>query len=372
MATIAIDGRALVGPRAGIGWHTFHLIEELAKARSRHRFVVFAHRPVADPPGYGAPNVTWRFGTGGPGLVWQQARLPRLLAAERVDLFHSTIGTFPLWLRLPAVATLHDVTTHTHASAHTWKSRLATGTLLRRSLRKARRVIAVSEATKQDAVTHFGIAREKIVVVWNGVSAVFRPVPGKAALAAMRDRVSAGRPYFLTVGTVEPRKNLVRLLEAYARFSASRPGGPALVLAGGKGWGERPVLEAVRRLRLSDRVRFCDYVTQGELPLLYSAALALAYPSLHEGFGLPVIEAFACGTPVLTSNLSALPEVAGGAALLVDPHSIASIQQGLERLAGNEPLRRRLARLGVARAKRFRWSEAARRTLDVYETVLAA
>ena len=366
--TIALDGRALVGPHAGIGWHTYHLIAALARAAPSTRFAVFSHRPVDDPPETPA-NVEWIGGRAVSGLFWQQVSLARLVRSVGAELLHSTLGTLPVRLSVPAVVTLHDLTPRSLGGTHTWKSRIATGALLGRSLRHARRVISVSEHTKRDAVRTFQIPGEKIVVIYNGIGAEFRPVRDARALQKTRTAYAGGRPYFLFVGTLEPRKNLVRLVEAFAAFAA-RHAEPVLVLAGGRGWKDEPLWDAIRRFDLGRRVLRVGAVPPVALPALYSAATALLFPSLHEGFGLPAAEAMACGTPVLTSAVTALPEVVADAALLVDPHSTRSIEEGIERMWGDASLRRRLAVRGPIRARRFRWDAAARQTLRVYEAVL--
>jgi glycosyltransferase involved in cell wall biosynthesis len=236
----------------------------------------------------------------------------------------------------------------------------------------ARRVIAVSQATKQDVVDLFGAAAERIDVVYNGVDAGFCPAPA-AEVEAFRG--SAGLParFILHLGTLEPRKNLVRLVQAFAQVRAHDAGQPPvkLALAGGKGWDYDAIFAEVARLGLEQEVLFPGYVRDEDLAGWYRAAAVFVYPSLLEGFGLPVLEAMACGAPTVTSNLSSLPEVAGDAALLVDPTSVDALAGALLRLLADADLARELRGRGLAQAARFPWSRTAQETAAVYRRALS-
>jgi glycosyltransferase involved in cell wall biosynthesis len=235
-----------------------------------------------------------------------------------------------------------------------------------RSAQRAGAVIAVSEATKRDLVELYDLPPEKIHVVPHGVSTRFTPLgePADEAIR-LRYRLPAG-PFILSVGTLQPRKNYLRLVRALAAMHH-----PAhLVIAGGTGWAYEKVRAEVERLGLWKQVTFAGFAGEADLPGLYRLASVFAYPALYEGFGLPVLEAMACGTAVVTSNVSSLPEAAGEAALLVDPLDERAIAHALDHLLGDEMLRARLVEKGLARAAEFTWERAARRTLEVYRSLL--
>jgi len=243
---------------------------------------------------------------------------------------------------------------------------------LRGVTRAARAVIAISHATKRDLVERLGVPEERITVVPNGVDPAYAPVPTDSDPALeVRRRYALPERFILTVGAIEPRKNLRRLFEALRRVAA-RPDARdvALIHAGPDGWLADDVPHAAHAIA-NGRVRFLGYVSAPDLAVLYGLAQCLAYPSLWEGFGLPVLEAMACGCPVLTSRVSALPELAGDAALLVEPTSVEEISDGLGRLWSDGSLRALLARRGIERARQFTWERTARETLAVYHAALS-
>jgi glycosyltransferase involved in cell wall biosynthesis len=228
-------------------------------------------------------------------------------------------------------------------------------------------VIAVSKHTARETEDLLGVPAARIDVVYHGVDDCFRPLP-RAQVEAYRLAHNLPSQFVLYVGTLEPRKNLERLLEAYGQV---RGQGFRLVFAGGMGWGSSDLHEKVAELDLADEVIIAGYVPDEELPLLYNAATVLAYPSLYEGFGFPVVEALACGTAVLTSNSSSLPEASGDAALAVDPLDVDEMAQGLETLLTDTSLRHELRARGLAHANRFKWTVTAAETAQVYRHAAA-
>jgi glycosyltransferase involved in cell wall biosynthesis len=241
------------------------------------------------------------------------------------------------------------------------------GMLTRASVRRARRVIAVSAHAAEEAVQLLNVKREKIDVVHHGVDPEFRPLPAEE-VESFRARKGLPERFVLYVGTLEPRKNLVRLVEAFARLKES---GLMLVLAGGRGWYDEEIFARVEELGVKDIVSFPGYVPGDELRLWYNTATVFAFPSIYEGFGMPILEAQACGTPVLTSDQSALPEAAGDGALLVDPYSVDAIAAALHRLLNDTALCERLRKAGLAHASRATWQRTAAETAAVYRRVVA-
>ena len=269
----------------------------------------------------------------------------------------------------PSVVTIHDLGYRHFPEAHPRLSRLYLDWSTRWSSAVARRLIVPSEATARDLTALYGTPRERIVVIPHGHHPRFRPLP-PGEVAAGLARLGVEQPYVLFVGTLQPRKNLARVLEAFERLAAR--GLPhRLALVGQRGWLADPLFARIERpgSPASGRVHLTGYLADDDLALVYTGAAALAFPSLYEGFGLPALEAMACGTPVLASNTSSLPEVVGDAALTADPLDTGAIAAALERLLIDEPLRAQLRERGLARAARFTWRRAAERTLAVLEDV---
>ncbi len=265
----------------------------------------------------------------------------------------------------PSVVTVHDLGHRRFPGAHTAAQRLYLELTARRHVRSATRLLCVSRATAADLATLYGAPAGKLAVVYEAAA----PCPPADAAhtrdVALRHRLT--RPYALYIGTIQPRKNLARLIAAYARLYTQDDPGWDLVLAGGTGWGSEPLHEIARRLGVADRVRFLGYVPDEELDPLLRGARLFTFPSLYEGFGLPVLEAQSCGVPVMTANNSSLPEVAGDAALLVDPTDIDAIADAMLRLSRDEELRRQLIAAGHRNVQRFSWAKAAAETLAVLE-----
>jgi glycosyltransferase involved in cell wall biosynthesis len=234
------------------------------------------------------------------------------------------------------------------------------------SVRRARRVIAVSESTKNDLVKIYGISPAKIDVVHNGVDASFQPLPADQ-VASFRQQKRLPDRFILFVGTLEPRKNIVRLIEAYAMLPKERP---PLVLVGGKGWFYDEIFARVEELELTGDVRFAGFVPAEELPLWYNAADLFVYPSIYEGFGLPALEAMACGTAVITSTASSLPEVVGEAGQLVDPADTDAMANAMAQVLAKSDLQQEMIAAGLAQAAGFSWHNAARGTVDSYRRAL--
>ncbi len=274
----------------------------------------------------------------------------------RVDVFHASQQLWNPPRRTALTATIYDLTCWLLPEMHTAANVDAAKRFAERVMRRARRLIAISENSRADAVRILGLPEQRITVIYPGVADEFFAVCAEA-VEQIRARYGLRRPYVLFVGTVEPRKNLGALLEAWAGASAAVREQFDLVVAGPAGWGDPAVYN---RLAEGDAgVRYLGYVPEADLPALTAAAALFAYPSLYEGFGLPVAQAMAAGVPVLSSAVSSLPEVVGEAGVLVDPRSVEEIRAGLERLLESDALRRELGMRGAARARMFRWDRCA-------------
>ncbi len=326
-------------------------------------------KPLPPPPG---PNFAWapsRLSTTWFARLWHRAQIP--IPVERwigpLALFHATDFVLPpVRPSTQTVLTVHDLTFARAPEAASLRLKRYLDRVVPRSVRRADHVLADSQATKDDLIALYGTPPEKIDVLLSGVNPRFQPVQEAGTLAAVRARYGLGdAPYLLAVSTVQPRKNYERLIRALAALPADLSH-IHLVIAGGRGWLQVPIYAAVDELGLRDRVHFIGFAADEDLPALYSAACGFALPSLYEGFGLPVLEAMACGTPALTSNVSSLVEVAGDAALLVDPLSVEDICAALVRLLTDEPLRAALIERGFRQAAQFTWARAAAQLHALY------
>ena len=265
-----------------------------------------------------------------------------------------------------SVVTVHDLGYLAYPEAHKTGDRRYLDWSTRWNARRATAVIADSAATRADLIRAYGVDARKIRVIHLGRDETMAPVRDAQVLAEVQARYGISGRYLLYVGTLQPRKNLARTIAAFARVAAAPAfAGLQLVLAGKKGWLYDDLFAQVERMGLADRVLFPGYVEDADLPALLSGALAFVFPSLYEGFGIPVLEAGACGVPVITSNTSSLPEVAGDAALLVDPHDVDAIAEAMTRLVTDEALRAELSQQGLANVQRFSWEKCARETLAV-------
>lgn len=305
------------------------------------------------------------------GPLPARARLcPLAPAAADLDLFHAPAHRLPEDPPSRLVYTLHDLTFLSHPRLHTLRNRADTLVATSRAVCAGARFIAVSEYTRGQAGALLGLEPELVDVVPWAADPELGPGDPDAAAAEVGPRYGIDRPYLLSVGSVEPRKNLFRLVEAFAALPARLRNRHLLVVVGGEGWRNRAILERLERAIAAGWVVRPGRVPRADLAVLYRGAVALAYPSLAEGFGLPVLEAMACGCPVVTSRVSSLPEVAGDAALLVDPQDTTSLAAALERVLTEADLRAELRRRGLERARAFSWRRTAEATLAVYRRLM--
>jgi glycosyltransferase involved in cell wall biosynthesis len=346
--TIGIDARAAAEVPAGRGRVVRELVRHLARLDHPHRVLLYARERWES--GDLDERFEWRIVSGRDPL-WQLPAARR--ASRECDVFLAT-NTYLMaaLLRIPSLAVVFDMVPF-HSDLGAPRGSLAERATLRLAVRRARRLLAISEATRDELAQRFPAAAARTTVI--PLAADERFMPGG-------ERASFERPYVLALGTIEPRKNLGRLIEAWAGLPESLRERFELCLAGASGWDSAAVEQA-----RSEHVRLLGYVADEELPALYRGAELFAYPSLHEGFGLPVLEALACGTAVITSRTSSLPEVGADAARYVDPLDVTDIRAALEELLADEPKRAELAARGPAQAGRFSWRRTAELTLEAIE-----
>jgi glycosyltransferase involved in cell wall biosynthesis len=353
------------GHRTGTEQYSAQLLEALGEIDRRNRYTLYANGRAKPrlrlPSNFRARLIPFP-------RLWTHARLSLEMASRSPDVLFVPAHVVPL-AHPRTVVTIHDLGYRAFPEAHPPLARRYLDLSTRWSAAVARRVIVPSEATARDLTAAHGTPAGRIVVIPHGYHPRFRPLD-RAVVDAGLGRLGIARPYVLFVGTLQPRKNLARVLAAFEHLAAE--GWPGqLVLVGQRGWLSDPIFAATARpgSPARGRVHLTGYLADDDVPIVYNGAEALAFPSLYEGFGLPALEALACGTPVLTSDTSSLPEVVGDAALKVDPLDTAAIAAGLARLTGDADLRADLRQRGLARAAQFTWRRAAERTLAVLEAV---
>jgi glycosyltransferase involved in cell wall biosynthesis len=373
--TIGIDYTSALSQGGGIGRYTRELIAAFARLETTADYVLFAAgQRRADLPERPGPAFRWapsQIDSEWFARLWHRARLP--LNVEMwtgpVDLFHSPDFTLPpLRKGTRSLLTVHDLSFIRTPETAAPGLRTYLNRAVPYSVGRADHILADSEATRQDLITQYETPPDKISVLYSGVDQRFKPVGDTDTLAAVRSRYEIGPgPYILSVGTIQPRKNYPRQIEALKQLDQPDL---KLVIAGGRGWLESPLYDMVRSSGMEDRVKFLGFVADEDLPALYSGARVFVFPSLYEGFGLPVLEAMACDVPVVTSNISSLPEVAGDAALMIDPTDVDALASALYRALNDATERERMIATGRERVAMFSWEKAARELKGHYDRLL--
>jgi glycosyltransferase involved in cell wall biosynthesis len=370
MMRIGIDYTSAVQQKAGIGRYTRGLVEGLARFDQDNRYKLFS----------AGKDQQFRFWPRNFSLkelplterqliaLWQRMRLPLPveLVTGLVDVYHSPDFVLPPVLAARTVLTVHDLSfmRHPECSSEALLDYLMEA--VPRSVEQADLIVADSKSTRDDLVELLEVPEEKILVLYPGLESHFAPVRNEHLLRRLLDRYDVRYPYILAVGTLQPRKNFVRLIEAYNILVRRYQIPHKLVIVGSKGWLYDEIEETIHALRLDGRVNLTGFVKDQDLPYLYSAAEVFAFPSLYEGFGIPVLEAMGCGTPVVTSSVSSMPEVAGDAALLVSPHDVEALASALWRLLDDVYLQNELCLRGFERVRQFTWRETAKRLVRAY------
>ena len=364
---IAFDGTTLTPGRTGVGYYTEHLLQHLARevARTGDEIVVVSNKPIdtqSPLPAHVRVHDGHRFPI---RIGWMQLRAAGALEALKPDVAHFTNGMIPIGSPVSTVVTVHDMSLRLYPQCHPFRRLVLNRPLMHVAIRDASAIVTVSQSARRDLLRLHGVAADRVSVVHEAASPAFRPITDRGLLDAAKARYSLPDRFILYVGTIEPRKNLNRLMAAFAR--ARKAGIPhQLVCVGPYGWSSRDLSGEIDRLGIRDAVRFTGYVPFEDLPAIYNLGDFFVFPSLYEGFGLPVVEAMACGLPVLTSNTSSLGEIAGDAAETIDPTDTDAILDAICRLANDAELRHDRAARGLARARTFSWTQTAREMLAVY------
>lgn len=371
---IGINYTAALRQRAGIGRYTSGLINALTQLDAANQYTLLVTR---DSPRSHFPKlpdnfrikilpISERLLT----ILWHRLNLPMTIDtwAGPFDLFHSPDFVLPPLKNTPSLLTVHDLSFMQHPHGAVPKLRRWLESVVPRSANKASHILADSHSTKHDLETILDVPSAKISVVGAGVEPRFQPIADEAVLNRVRRKYNLPDQYILGLGTLEPRKNFVGLIQAFNQLQTNCPE-LHLVIAGGKGWLYEDIFATAANSPVADRIHMLGYVADEDLPALYSMANIFAYPSHYEGFGIPVLEAMACGTPVITADNSSLPEVAGDAALMTPSDDIDALAQGIYQIHTSDSLHKKCVKRGFAHAKTFTWEAAAKKLLTVYENI---
>ena len=361
---VGIDARLVYYSQAGIGQYILHLVDGLARLDSENEYVLLQSRKdetsILDRPNFRRVS------------LWTPShhRLERYslnveLMRLGLDVLHSPDFIPPHRPSCKSVITVHDLAFLLYPHFLTKESARYYGHI-DQAVRWTDHIISVSESTKRDTIEHLGVPEDKITVVYEAANPIFRPLDRAAAKEEVRNRHGVDGPFVLFVSTIEPRKNVPTLLRALYQLQQCYKEDIRLVLAGGKGWLFEDAFAVVEDLKLDEWVHFLGRVSSDDLLYLYNAAEMLAHPAFYEGFGLPPLEAMACGLPVVVSNVASLPEVVGDAGLLIDPHNVDELTVSMWRLLNDGDLWQEMREKGLRQASRFSWDRAARETLDIY------
>jgi glycosyltransferase involved in cell wall biosynthesis len=371
---IAVNTRLLLsGKLEGIGWFTYETLKRITQNHPEHEFLFIFDRPFSDEFVFGS-NVKAVY-AGPPTrhiflfFPWFEFQIPRLLKKYKADVFLSTDGQLSLLSNVPQIAVIHDLNFHHNPEQLPKLVRWYYNTFFPKYAQKAARIATVSEYTKQDIVKTYGIDASKIDVTLNGCNTRYVPL-SEAENEKTRKQYTDGKVYFLFVGLIIPRKNLIRLMRAFELFKTQTGSEMRLLIVGEKKWWDNAHEEVYQSLVHKNDIQFAGRLMAEDLHKVLSAAFALTFVPIFEGFGIPIIEAFSCGTPVITSNVTSMPEVAGGAALLVDPFQEKDIAQKMKMLVDSEELQKSLVEKGLERKQAFSWDYTASQMWKCIEKVL--
>ena len=371
---IAVNTRLLLKDNLeGIGWFTAETLKRITRDHPEHSFLFIFDRPF-DPAFIFGENVQgivvspparhpllWSF--------WFEISLPRAIKAHKAELFFSPDGYMPLKLKIPSLIALHDINFHHRPGDLPLSSRIYYRRYFPLFAQKSDRIVTVSEFSKSDIVKSYGIITDKIDVVFNGANDIYSPLPA-AMIEKIRQSLTGGIPYFVFAGSMHPRKNISRLFLAFDQFRKDLPSPFKLVIVGEKMFMTREIENTFRKMTFSKDVIFCGRLAPERLHHILGASSGLCYVTLYEGFGIPVLEAMRCDIPILASNATSLPEVAGDAAIYADPESVSSIVKGMKSLALDKELRKRLIVEGRKRRLAFSWDQTADKLWSSFEKII--
>jgi len=368
---IAIDARSAM-IIDGIGRMTFELIRHLGIIDKENQYYLFFHRDYPKIEEVLSPNfkkyiIHFKTGFIPLKVFWHEVLIPYHCKKLKVDVFHQPNFISARKGSFKKIVTIHDLSTKIYPEQKPFNVRWYYNMYVSNTIKKADIIMADSENTKKDIIRYYNVDKEKIKVVYPGVMDYFREINDKNLLNKVRDKYKLPEEYIFFVGTIEPRKNLVRLLKAFSEVIKGVNKSIFLVIAGYKGWLTKPFFKMLNALGISEKVLLLGYVNEEDLPALYNSAKIFVFPSIYEGFGIPPLEAMACGTPVIASNASSIPEVVGDSAILVDPYDEKMLANEIINLLKDNNLQKELSEKGLKRAKLFSWEKMAKEVLEIYK-----
>lgn len=372
---ISIDIRTTSKPLSGVGYYVFHLIHEFQALDSQNRYLLISNKGESDDwkiEGENFENFRTRISNENHWLgdIWENTFLPYYLKKKKVDVFHGPAFLIPLRKNgVRTVVTIPDIVSYILPETIPFKYAAYMRFLIRQVAKRADRIITISHSTKNDLVSRLDVPEDRIRVVHVAASDIFRRVEDRGRIDEVKSRYGIRKPFMLFVGNLEPRKNLIRLAEAFARANERMGRAFQLVICGKEGWLYRNILKTLKEYNTDGDIALTRYVSREDLVHLYCGAECFLFPTLYEGFGLPVVEAMRCGTPVITSNISSLPEIMGDAGILIDPESVEEIAEAIGRIAQDDGLKKELRERGLLQAQKFSWKTTALETLKVYREV---
>jgi len=377
---IGINALSLAEPKVGVHYYIINLVKHLIAVDSTNQYLIFITPEMKGNFAEFQNLCVIRVGQARKlsflcRVFKEQFFIPFLLRKHQIDIYHCLDHILPIFIPTRhAVVTVHDLTFLSYKKMHSWGTRLYFPNFIEASLKKAERIICVSETTKRDVVSYYGVPTQKIKVIHHGIGSHFHTYyksNNDSRVKEVKQRYNIEHDFFLFVGTLEPRKNILTLIRAFYDLGELRTK-YNLVIAGKKGWQFSEIFELVGELSLEDRVVFTGYVPDDVLVSLYNGARIFVYPSYYEGFGLPPLEAMACGTPTIVSNTSTLPEIVGSSALQVDPNNVKQLKQAILKILTDRKLEKNLIKKGLQNAKKFTWHKSASEMLNTYNQLLSS
>lgn len=371
---IGFNAQIVSGSDAGVATYAKNLIKHLIAENKNHDLIFFGspeYLNLTDAPRTHLISTSPIVDGGWKRILWEQFVLPSKAKRSNIDVMFYPDHTASVFRKpFPSIITIHDLAFLAMPETFPLGKRFYKSLAVRQSIRKADKIIVVSHATKEECIRVLNVPKEKIKVIYNGIDSNFKKINSPDIIDNARRKFGLFRKFILFVGTLEPRKNIIRLIRAFHQMRTSVHVEHELVIAGKKGWLYSGIFDEVDRLGLKDSVHFLSYVTPKDLVNLYSTADMFVYPSLYEGFGFPPLEAMACELPVVASNISSMPEVLGDAAVLVNPYNVNSIAEGIFKVLTDDALRLSLIEKGLERVKIFSWDKSAKEYLKVFEEIL--